>query len=198
MTKDGLQIIPYNGVNQNIFPITPDIAAIYNEDVIDGAIVSLDAYNNPIYASNPLPYGPVLIEPRPIFKTKSYDYTINNDPNLQKTVTGYFFRKLSDSWMHELFADLQRYLDVDSSGEIKFVKNIDEFKKIDNKHADQKIKFIIEEVFTKHDMHRFLAKYVETKNVKWYDLKTQHKSDVKKNLHKKLKNHMRKLVLSKL
>jgi hypothetical protein len=137
-----------------------------------------------------------LVPPRAVFRTNPTISDVNDDPELRKRMTKYFFHKFKNDWLYQSLTELQKYLEI-KDGQVQFVKSIDSYSKT-NESSDQKIKFIHEEVFTKHEMLTFLDKYVRKYNVNWYDLKTKHKHDVQDQLQHKIKNHMKKLVLEKL
>ena len=93
------------------------------------------------------------------------------------------------------FTKLQKYL-KNTNGEITFIKTIDDYeKKIVN--DDAKVEFILENIFSKHELLVFLDKYVNKNNVNWYDLKTKHLENIKSELYDKLKNHMKKIIMKK-
>jgi hypothetical protein len=136
---------------------------------------------------------PSYLAPRPIFRTKNSFEGVNNDPELRKRVTSYFFDKFKDDWIYSSFKDLGKYFDV-SNGEIMFVKNLKEYSK-DMEMTKSKARFLTEEIFTKHNILNVIDKYVRHRNVNWYDLKSKHRTDLKDYIHGKIRNHMRRMVL---
>ena len=132
--------------------------------------------------------------PRPIFYTNSNTYSdVNNDPELRKRVVRYFFEKFSTVWLPYSYLKLQKYL-KNTNGEISFIKTIGDYDK-EVVNDDAKIEFILENVFSKHELLVFLDKFVNKYNVNWYDLKTKHIEKIKSELYDKLKNHMKKIVI---
>jgi hypothetical protein len=133
-----------------------------------------------------------LTLPRPIFRTTPSYQSVNNDPELRKKMTKYFFQKLQDDWLYASFGDVAKYLTV-VDNKVTFSKSLSEMGK-NGEMTIEKVKFIVDEVFTKHDLLEVIDKYVRRRNVNWYDLKTKHKADLRDYIHGKLKNHMRKLI----
>lgn len=131
--------------------------------------------------------------PRPIFYTNSRFSDVNNDPELRKKVVRYFFEKFATVWLPYSFLKLQKYL-KNSNGEISFIKTIGDYDK-EVVNDDAKIEFILENVFSKHELLVFLDKFVNKYNANWYDLKTKHVEKIKSDLYDKLKNHMKKIVI---
>jgi len=143
-------------------------------------------------------YNSFLAFPRPIFYTNSNLYNVNNDPELRRKVVSYFFEKYSKTWLPFSFSKLQRYL-VSSTNGIEFIKNINDYdKEISNNISAEKIDFIIENVFGKHELLIFLDKFVRVHNLNWYDLKTKHSDKIKDDLYSKIKNHMKKITIEHL
>ena len=177
MTDKGLEFV-YDHTTSH-YPFTNMTTSVLKDNKVDAVIVS-----NPI---TPLPST--------VIRTNPSVTDVNDDPELRKRMTKYFFHKFKNDWLYQSFIDLQKYLEV-KDGHVQFVKSIDEYKK--DETSEDKIRFIHEEVFTRSEMLKFLDKYVRRYNVNWYDLKTKHKYDVQDRLQSKLKNHMKKLVIEKL
>jgi protoporphyrinogen oxidase len=152
---------------------------------------------NPFYISDndseksPLSYtsGPLILN------TKS-NLDVNDDPELRIRVTNYFYNKYHNIWLPFSFVKLQKYL-INDNDEIKFIKNIDEFEQ-KKENNDDKVEYIIKNIFGKHEMVKFLDRFVRKRNVNWYDLRTKHADIIKSELYDKLKNHMKKIILEKL
>ena len=131
--------------------------------------------------------------PRPIFRTNPSYSNVNNDPELRKRVTRYFYEKFVTVWLPFTFIKLQKYL-KNENGEIIFIKTISDYEK-DIKNDDKKIEFILDNIFSKHELLVFLDKFVNKNNANWYDLKTKYADKIKSELYDKLKNHMKKIVI---
>ena len=137
---------------------------------------------------------------KPVFYNPT-SYDVNNDPELRKKVVKHFFHVYSTTWLPFSFTKLQKYLTL-SNGNISFIKNINEYNKETTVEKNvvpaDKLDFIIDNVFGKHELLVFLDKFVRVHNVNWYDLKTKHYEKVKTELYDKLKNHMKKIVIKQL
>lgn len=132
---------------------------------------------------------PYYTTPRPIFRTNQSIDDVNNDPELRKRMTKYFYDKFKTDWVYGSYSALYDYLSV-KNGEVKIERS--DKGKSDNDNL--KAEFIINEIFSKSDMLDLLDKYVRQNDVNWYDLKTKHKLDVKDYIFKKIKSHMSKLA----
>ena len=132
-----------------------------------------------------------------VYNTAPIEYpNLNNDPDLIKKTTKYFFEKTMNSWLYSDFEDLLMYLVADKN-KVRLVKNgkeLDNNKRDSNMKAlDMKIEFIAENVMTKYDMKSFLKKYAMKTGLDLWNLK-DYKSYVKKSIYKKLKSKLEKLA----
>ena len=132
-----------------------------------------------------------------VYNTAPIEYpNLNNDPDLIKKTTKYFFEKTMNSWLYSDFEDLLMYLIADKN-KVRLVKNgkeLDNNKRDTNMKAlDMKIEFIAENVMTKYDMKSFLKKYAMKTGLDLWNLK-DYKSYVKKSIYKKLKSKLEKLA----
>ena len=121
---------------------------------------------------------------------------INNDPDLIRKVSKYFFEKTMNSWMYSDFEDLLMYLVVknDKVQVISNKKELDNNKKDnDMKSIEMKVNYIADNVMTKYDMKSFLKKYAIKSGLDLWKLK-ENKSYVKKSLYKKIHKKLQKLV----
>lgn len=151
--------------------------------------------NNPYFTEDDNSIPGYNLLPRPMMYSNTMS-DVNNDPELRKKVVRYFYEKFISVWLPFTFIKLQRYLN-NTNDEISFIRNIDDYeKKLVN--DDRKIDFIIDNIFSKHELLVFLDKFVNKYNANWYDLKTKHAETIKSELYDKLKNHMKKIVLKKI
>ena len=121
---------------------------------------------------------------------------LNNDPDLIRKVTKYFFEKTMNSWLYSDFEDLLTYL-VIKGDKVRVVSNKKELennKRDSNmKTLEMKVNFIADNVMTKYDMKSFLKKYAIKSGLDLWKLK-ENKSYVKKSIYKKIKNKLEKLA----
>lgn len=199
-----IQYIPINSFSQNTLLQPTSINPYYNPTI-----------QQPIYINDPYANSSLIITTseddndndytfsayaKPIFYNPT-SYDVNNDPELRKKVVKHFFHVYSTNWLPFSFTKLQKYLSS-SNGNINFIKNINEYNKEttieQSVMPSEKLDFIIDNVFGKHELLVFLDKFVRVHNVNWYDLKTKHYEKVKTELYDKLKNHMKKIVIKQL
>ena len=136
----------------------------------------------------------------PIYQSYNSRYStyhnVNNDRELIRSVTKYFYEATMTRWLYSDFQDLLKYL-VIKNGKIHVVKSQSEMEnnKLDNKMDDMKlkIKFISEYVMTKYDMKKFLKKLALRSGLDLWKFRSN-KSKVKKVLFKKLKKKLESLA----
>ena len=135
----------------------------------------------------------------PIFQsyvpvTNSYQ-NVNNDPDLIRSVSKYFFESTMNRWLYSDFQELLRYL-VIKNKKVNIVGNRDDLmkNKLDNNMDDMrtKIKFISEYVMTKYDMKSFLKRLALETGLDLWKFK-KYKSKIKKSIYRKIKKKLEKL-----
>ena len=172
-----------------------NIQYIPNTSDYTNSIYANSFYTNNLIQNNlldPISY----YAPRPIFYTNSSIVDVNDDPDLRKKICRNIYDKYVNVWLPFSFTKLQKYL-INTDGDINFIKNMKEYEQ-EEKIDDLKIDFILNNVFGKHEVVKFLDKFVRNNNVNWYDLKSKHMDSIKEELYNKLKNHMKKIVIEKL
>merc|ERR1712227_1048456 len=115
----------------------------------------------------------------------NYTYqNVNNDRDLIRNVTKYFFEGTMNRWLYSDFQELLKYL-VIKKGKVHVVSNREELSKnkLDNNMNDMKlkVKFISEYVMTKHDVRSFIKKLSLKSGVDLWKFK-DYKSRVKKSI----------------
>jgi len=184
-----IQYVPFSAYpNQTNTILQP---VLYNDPYANSSLVISPEYSN----DNSVINGYNVFQ-RPIFYTNPVRSDVNNDPDLRKKVVRFFFEKFANIWLSQSFIKLQRYLKV-SNGEVTFIKTTGDYDK-ELVNDDKKVEFILENIFSKHELLVFLEKFVNRYNVNWYDLKTKHYERVKTEIYQKLKNHMKKIVMEHL
>ncbi len=183
-----IQYVPFSSYSSQTSGILQPV--IVNDPYANSSLVITPDYSddNSITGYN--------VFPRPIFYTNSITSDVNNDPELRKKVVRFFYEKFANIWLSQSYIKLQKYLKV-SNGEVTFIKSASDYDK-EFVNNDKKVEFILENIFSKHELVVFLDKFVNRYNVNWYDLKTKHYEKVKSELYEKLKNHMRKIVMERL
>jgi hypothetical protein len=133
----------------------------------------------------------------PVLTNNVVEYeNLNNDPDLIRKVTKYFFEKTMNSWLYSDFEDLLTYLVIkgDKVSVVSNKKELENNKRDSNmKSIEKKVNFIADNVMTKYDMKSFLKKYALKSGLDLWKLK-ENKSYVKKSIYKKIKNKLEKLA----
>jgi hypothetical protein len=102
---------------------------------------------------------------------------VNNDRNLRKQVTDYFFDKLLKNWLKYQFLELYQLVNI-NNGIVSLIKDISEVNtntKTDPAENSIKYNFLIENYMRKKDIFKLLSKFRKLNNLNWWDLK--HHSD---------------------
>ena len=137
-----------------------------------------------------VPFSPVLTS-----NVVEYE-NLNNDPDLIRKVTKYFFEKTMNAWMYSDFEELLTYLII-KNNKVSVVSNKKELENNkrdkDMKSLEMKVNFIADNVMTKYDMKSFLKKYALKSGLDLWKLK-ENKIYVKKYIYKKIKNKLEKLA----
>ncbi len=197
-----IQYVPFNAYpNQTNTLLQP---IIYNDPYANSSLIVSPDYsddNSIIGMSIPSGLQPSVLNgynvfQRPIFYTNPIKSDVNNDPELRKKIVRFFFEKFANIWLPQSYIKLQRYLKV-SNGQVTFIKTVSDYDK-ELVNDDKKVEFILENIFSKHELLVFLEKFVNRYNVNWYDLKTKHYEKVKSEIYEKLKNHMKKIVMDQI
>lgn len=183
-----IQYVPFSPYSNQPNGILQPV--VYNDPYANSSLVISPDYSddNSVIGYNVLP--------RPIFYTNPIKSDVNNDPELRKKIVKFFYEKFANIWLSQSWIKLQRYLKV-SNGEVTFIKSVSDYDK-ELINDEKKIEFILENIFSKHELLVFLEKFVNRYNVNWYDLKTKHYEKVKSELYDKLKNHMKKIVMDQI
>jgi len=186
--------------------ISPLGTAVHNNDpvVFNYKYNQFEKPKDKVALSISSPVSPAILSPTSLYATSLSpsilsaempinEESFNNDEEVQKRMTSYFFEKTINNWLHSDFDDVLKYLIVKSK-KVQPVSNKKEYEK--NKphdNLDQKIKYIENNIMTKYDMKSFLKKFVLKTGIVWYKLR-DHKDIVKKSISKKIKSNIQKLI----
>ena len=141
--------------------------------------------HDPLYSSlRPLPnIAPVL--------------NVSDNPDLKRRMTKYFYEKTFNKWMYSDFNDILQYLAIRGNKVVPVASKKEYSNNKDTLETlNQKIDFIVDNIFSKYDMKSFLNKLVMKSNIKWFDLKI-HRDAVKDAIYKKIRSEVKKLVTQK-
>lgn len=133
--------------------------------------------------------------PRPIFQPKQtyYESSVNNDRELRRIVTKYFWEKFKNNWVYEHFNNLLKYFKVDENGNVSYITSLTQ-PNSESKYNDAKSAYIVNIIFSRLDMESLLERYVKKTGANWYELKTLHKSQVRDYVHEKIEKHIKNRI----
>lgn len=136
----------------------------------------------------PATTAPNIVSPIPV-KVKSL-LDPNDDPEMQHNIIKYFYERLKEIYLEATLSKLLKYIMIEDN-KSQLVSSQDEYDKNDiNANKKEKVKFILDNYFSKYDMEALLHKVVAKKRYNWYDLKTKHSHYIKKAIYKKIKERI--------
>lgn len=131
----------------------------------------------------------------------SFYETIDNQPNIQKMITTYYYYKVLDQWLYDDLSDVLNYFRV-SNGNVQLISSVDEYKPLninldDEQTIDAKIDFIQKNLFTKYDMYEVLYNLTKETKSKFVNLPKKEyfvKQAVRDYFNKKFREILRKNI----
>ncbi len=96
---------------------------------------------------------------------------LNKDPDVHETVTNSIYRHTFNSWIYKSdFNELFDYIKI-VNGEAKLISNLkDKDNKNDDSSIERKIRFIKDNVLSKHRVRKLIEEFVEGTKTNWYDI----------------------------
>lgn len=163
-------------------------------DDIVSTVSSLSPFNLPITVN--LQYTKPLI---------SFYETIDNQPNIQKMMTTYYYYKILDKWLYEDLSDVLNYLTIIKDN-VELIKKLDEYKSMnlnldDEQTIDKKIDFIQKNLFSKYDMYEILYNFTRETGTKFVNLPKKEfflKQAVRDYFNKKIRELLRGTTMSRV
>lgn len=132
-----------------------------------------------------------LVDINTMFQPTIYSFPdLNDDNQVQKKFTLYFWYKLKNHWIKS-YKKLFKYI-RGSKGDYKLVRDMADVGKITPKGAfetDLIIHYILNEVYKKSDLARSLDKFRIQMNINWWELK-YYKHTLKKFIYYQMKKKM--------
>lgn len=168
--------------------ITPDVAS----NIVAMNTAYSDAMNSAYNLAPYLYYS--NLQNTPSLKKKFYS-NLNDDKQIQKTVTKYFYYKIIDKWLYNDLLPLLAYLEI-VNGEPQMIKSLDDYNvsKLANDSEDdikKKVDYMEQKIISKDLVKHVLKKICSENNINWYSL-NKHNIKVKKVMLKyigsKIKN----------
>lgn len=116
---------------------------------------------------------------------------VNDDPNLRKQITEYFYNKIVKSWSLYHYKNLLDLIVIENNKPtlIKNLNNID--KNVNNN--EEKNKYLLSKYLTKKILYELLKEFVVKQNLNWWDVKLN-QYELRTFIHKKVKKMMEKNI----
>jgi hypothetical protein len=132
----------------------------------------------------------------PSIKKKFYN-DLNDDSQVQKTVTKYFYYKVIDKWLYDDLLPLLAYIEIDN-GEPRLIKSLDDYNieklgKESESDTRKKVKYMENKVISKDLVKHVLKKICSENNINWYSL-NKYSGKVKKILFKYLSDKIKNVI----
>ena len=148
-------------------------SSVFFHEPYSEALVSPNIYVSTISPLSPfnLPLTVNLDYSKPLVSV--YD-TIDNQPNVRKTMLNYYYDFIRDKWLLDELNDILNYFTY-KDGKVELIKNLADYSpnniaKDSDETAEKKVKFIEKNIFTKYDLLELLDKFTRETNTKWVNL----------------------------
>jgi hypothetical protein len=174
--------------NQPVVELDENSSILLTDGIGRQTIVTLQQQPVRQIISQPSYIIPSYLNTLPTLISSTYEYQdINEDKDLHTKVMKTLYTSFYNSVIPNQFPYLLNYV-KNSKNNYIMVKNQTEYKK--NKTAEReyesKLKYLSENVYPKSDMYSDVKKYLNTNEVKWFDI-----DDNKKEVYEMLVNKLR-------
>lgn len=172
--------------NTPIITLDGNNSVVLTDSIGRQTVVSL-SQTTPTY--NYIPPGAVLTSLPSILPSR-YEYQdINEDSDLQQKVMRKIYVNFYNFIVPNQYPYLLNYVKMGKNGTLSMVKNKKEYKENKTKEAEyqSKIKYMSENVYAKSTMYKDVKDYLNTYDVKWYDI-----DDNKKEIYDVLINSLKR------
>jgi len=145
--------------------------------------------------SQPAYIVPSYLNSLPTLITSTYEYQdINSDPDLHLKVMKKIYTNFYNFIIPNQFPYLLNYV-KNNKNNFTIVKNTKEYKanKTRESEYENKLQYLSRNVYSKSDMYTDVKKYLDTYDLKWYDIE-DNKKDVFEMLVNKLKSRLQDLL----
>jgi hypothetical protein len=181
--------------NTPIITLNQDQSILMTDPIGRQTIVSLSTPQlSPIAPISYTLSQPYLYNLPPLISS-TYEYQdINADSDLHQKVMKKIYTNFYNFIIPNQFPHLLNYI-KNHKGNYTVVKKMQEYKKNKTRENEYepKLQYIARNVYTKPDMYRDVKNYLETYEIKWYEIEDK-KKDVYELLVKKLKNKLDNLI----
>jgi hypothetical protein len=178
-----------------IVELDKDSSIILTDNIGRQTIVSL-AQQQPTYTlSQPAYIIPSYLNTLPPLISSTYEYQdINEDSELHQKVMKKVYTNFYNYIIPTQFPYLLNYVKK-NKGSFSMVKSKKEYNrnKTNESEYESKLQYLSKNVYSKSDMYGDIKKYLETYDIKWYDI-DDNKKDVFEMLVNKLKSKLSNLV----
>jgi hypothetical protein len=114
---------------------------------------------------------------------------INNDYEMRRKITKYFYNIINDTWITYYFSSLFKYFIVENNT-VKLAKTSN------NKDNDHMIKnYILNKYLKKTNVEKLINKFRKINNIDWWEVK-KHQDKFAKFILSKLKNHLESKIFN--
>ena len=128
----------------------------------------------------------------------SYYETIDQSPQIIKTMVSHYYYKVLDNWLLNELSDVLNFFTF-RDGRVDMIKDLSQYNSSNintdtDEIAAKKVDFIQSEIFTKYDMMNILKKFVKEAGIKYVNLpknEFQLRQAVKEYLIKELKGKIK-------
>jgi hypothetical protein len=192
----GINYLIKKSLTNPAVPYYPDASvSVTDYDNISTIISSEDEYGNvkntiitePLWTN---PYDPLITSWHPdyIHPMLSTYRDLNSDPKMKKKITKYFLTLVLDKWLRKDMNQILNYLQIDSAGNVDFVKNLGSINtatKDSSRDADVKVRFLERYLINYEFINKMLLRYMRENGVLWVNLPA-HKHEIKRFLMRKI------------
>lgn len=174
-------------------------ASSITPDVVSTVLALNTAYSDAMNtAYNIAPYLYTNSLNTPLMKKKFYG-DLNDDKQVQKTVTKYFYYKVIDKWLYNDLLPLLAFLEI-VNGEPQLIKSMDNYnvsKLAQDSTTDikKKVEYMEHKIISKELVKHVLKKICSENNINWYSL-NKHNGKVKKVLLKYIGSKIKNAIQS--
>jgi hypothetical protein len=155
-----------------IFPLDTSKLLILDSDsklVFPSTSILTTPYTSPVFAITSTTTNPNF---KSVYTFPLAPYLdLNKDPDVHSTVTNSIYRKVFESWLYKSdFSELFDYIKL-VNGEPKLITNLkDKDNKTDDATIERKIRFIRDNILSKHRVNKLIEEFVEGTKTNWYDI----------------------------
>jgi len=186
----------YSIDNTPIVTLNQDQSILYTDAIGRQTLVSLSTPQ--LSPTIPISYTlnqPYLYNLPPLISS-TYEYQdINADSDLHQKVMKKMYTNFYNFIIPNQFPHLLNYIKNSKGDNYSIVKSTKEYKKNKTRESEyeQKLQYIARNVYAKPDMYKDVKNYLDTYDIKWYDIEDR-KKEVYELLVNKLKNKLENLV----